>query len=321
MGQGQLLAAASALTFLGLLSTAPVRAQGPVYRARWGYLHLENRRCELLRELRAQPARWEPVARALVEPDQGVPFVPVGKALALVRGVAASEAFLLRAAIGVYVLPEVCDPDGENAQCRVTNVSVFLPFTMPAPAELSFDVEAIDAQGKVVFSTRLLHETTVPDLRMARPTARLPCGELPDGTYQIQLRTNLGGVAPVATDPALRWSFHVLRGYQARSEAALRGARAAMDGRTPMEQAVLGGKRGHASLLADAEFENREAFRREQSRQGAENGAIGREPILAAIQRAPRVMLGDFRRQGSQIRAQDVGRVAEHQVEPAGDGL
>ncbi len=37
-------------------SVAPVSAcaQGPVYRERWGYLHLENRRAEVFHELRGR---------------------------------------------------------------------------------------------------------------------------------------------------------------------------------------------------------------------------------------------------------------------------
>jgi hypothetical protein len=227
MGQSQLLRPAGALIAAAWIAASAV-AQGPVYREQWGYLHLEHRRLELLAELRgADAAAQQHAAALLVQPDDGVPFTPVTKALAAVRGVEADAAFALRAALGVYLLPEVCDPDGRTEACRDVNATVFLPFMVPAPGAMVFELQAVDAGGKVVFRQRLDRETAVADLRMARPTAKVPGHELADGAYELEVRALFDGAAPRPGDPVLRWTFHVLRGYQARAEAALSAAGAA----------------------------------------------------------------------------------------------
>ena len=238
MDQSQLLRVARALiglcaaalpTVLSAALSAELSAQGPVYRERWGYLHLEHRRGELLQELqRAEPAAVAAVAELLAGPDDGVPFVPVAKALARLRGVEADAAFVLRSAISTFLLPEVCDPDGRNELCRTTNVSVFLPFTLPLPGAVSFAFEVADAGGKVVWQQTLDGPAELADLRMARPNVKVPCGELADGSYRLTLRTRIDGVLPRADEPVLQWPFHVLRGYQARAEAALAAVHAAV---------------------------------------------------------------------------------------------
>ncbi|MCU0863169.1 MAG: hypothetical protein MUC36_05210 [Planctomycetes bacterium] len=230
MGQSQLLRPAGALIAVALAFAADGAAQGPVYREQWGYLHLEHRRQELLTELRsADAAAQAAVADLLVQPDDGVPFTPVARALARLRGVDADAAFLLRTAVSMFLLPEVCDPDGSNEVCRAVNATVFLPFTLPAPGKLAFELEAQDGAGKMVWQQTLTQDTEIGDLRMARPVAKLPGKELADGTYTMVLRTRIDGAPPRARDPVLRWPFHVLRGYQARAEAAMAAVRGASD--------------------------------------------------------------------------------------------
>ncbi|MBL8727820.1 MAG: hypothetical protein JNM25_05280 [Planctomycetes bacterium] len=210
-----------ALVAVAIAAAAPMRAQGPVYRERWGYLHLERLRCELLRELRGRdPATVARIAEWLVEPDRGVPFVPVARAIASLRGVPADDLYLLRSMLSAYVLPEVADPDGRNEVCRRTNVSLFLPFATALPDDLVFDVEVRDAAGERVWSARLGESPTLEDLRMARLVAPIPAGELADGSYRVVLRARVGAADPGPKDPVLQWPFHVLRGYQDRCEAA-----------------------------------------------------------------------------------------------------
>ena len=185
-------------------------------------MFLERLRAEVWRGLLGRDAATRSkVADLLAKPSQGLPFVAPAQALAALRGVEADPAFLLRATVGVFSLPEVCDPIAQNEVCRKLNASVFLPFTVEAPGAISFAVEARDRGGAVQYSVVLTENTSVPDLRQARPAAIVPCEELADGTYELVVRTLLDGEAPRSTDPVLRVKFHVLRGYQQRSEAAL----------------------------------------------------------------------------------------------------
>ena len=209
-----------------LLATAG--AQGVAYRERWGYLQLEARRAEVRAGLVLRDAAMqERIATLLGEPDGGMPFLPLAKALAALRGVDADPAFVLRTTISAFVLPEVCDPDGKNEGCRTTNVSLFVPFAVPQPAPVTFVVEVTDLAGKVVWSTTIERDTEERDLRQARPSVRVPCEQLGDGAWRVVVRTLLDGKAPREHDPTCSWTFHVLRGYQARAEAAMLAAQAA----------------------------------------------------------------------------------------------
>ena len=227
---------------------ADARAQGPVYRERWGYLHLERRRAELLDELRGREAsEAAAVADMLVADDQGVPFVPVGNALAHLRGVEADSKFQLRCALGLFVLPEVVDPDGRQPACRSANFSVNLPFSMPSAGEMAFDLVVRDADGARVFERRLTRKTGIDDVRLAQAKVTVPCGEWADGAYEVELRTLIDGEEPRARDPELRWTFHVLRGYQERAELAMGAAVALRKDLEPLPRALLDGVAGRVS--------------------------------------------------------------------------
>jgi hypothetical protein len=221
MGQSYLSVAIVALTLV-----ASASGQGVVYREAWGYMHLEERRHELASALTsATSERREAVAKLLGEPDGGLPIVPLANAMAAVRGVEADPPFVLRTLVASYVLPEVVDPDGNHPSCRDVAVTAFLPFPMPLPGALSFAVEVDDAAGKTVFRGAIERDTSLDDLRSARPALTVPGKELPDGRYRMRLVTRIDGEGPRATDPQLAWTFHVLRGYQHRAEAAMGGAR------------------------------------------------------------------------------------------------
>lgn len=241
MGQANLLAVATTLG-LALGTAGAVGAQGPVYRERWGYLHLEHRRAELWTELRAASAEARSkIPGLLLQPDQGVPFAPVAAGLAHLRGRSADAAWLVRAAMGTYVLPEVCDPDARNETCRSVHVSVFLPFSVPLPGTLSFDVCVRDQQGDERWRGRITESTSLDDLRMARPHVAVPGKDLPDGAYVLEVRTRIGDAEPAAEDPRLAWTFHVLRGYQLRAETAMGGVVKAQPGLAAVPRALLGG--------------------------------------------------------------------------------
>ncbi len=217
-------------------------AQGPVYRERWGYLHLENRRAELFHELRGRSqAHVAKVAEILVEPDQGLPFVPVAKALAFLRGVEADAAFVMRASLGTYVLPEVVDPESTVATCQSANFSITLPFTMPSAGEMTFAMTVRNAAGEQVWSQLVERNCSIRALRMAQTSVSMPGAELPDGTYEVEMRTLLDGKEPRAHDPELRWTFHVLRDYQKRAEKALAHAVTLRDELEALPKALLDG--------------------------------------------------------------------------------
>lgn len=217
-------------------------AQGPVYRERWGYLHLENRRADVLAELTGRSAVEEAkVADLLTTPDLGVPFVPVAKALAHLRGVEADDAFVLRASLGMYVLPEVVDPTATVDLCRNANFSVFLPFSVPVPGAMTFAMTVRNDQGEQVWSETITRQTKLAQVRMAQAKASMPGQDLADGAYVVELRALLDGEPPRKHDPVLRWSFFVQRGYQQRVETALNKALAAREDLGALPRALLDG--------------------------------------------------------------------------------
>lgn len=242
MGEGQVSTAGWALILAAAVVLPALPAQGIVYRERWGYLHLENRRFEVLRDLRtAAAADAERLARLLAEPDGGMPWTRIAQASAMLRGVEADDPYVLRTAMSVFVLPEVADPEGRNETCRVTNVSVFLPCVVPLPNELAIDFELRDAAGKVVWQDRIAGELSIEDLRMGRPVVRVPAAELADGSYELTVRTVVDGKSPGPKDPVLQWPMHVLRGYQARCEQALLASRAAGEKLDELPRSLLAG--------------------------------------------------------------------------------
>ena len=129
---------------------------------------------------------------------------------------------MLRHAVSVYVLPEVCDPTARNEAGHAANFSVFLPFAMPLPGALTFDVLVRNEAGETVWQHRIEDDTELRDLRMARARARMPVADYPDGRYTVEVRTRIDEQEPRPTDPELRWTFFVLRGYQERAEVRAR---------------------------------------------------------------------------------------------------
>ena len=238
MGERQLLAVGCALTSL----LAPALAQGPVYRERWGYLYLERLRAEVRTALAGRDgATATKVADLLAARSAGNPFAGPTKALALLRGVDADPAFELRALVSAFLLPEVSDPEAKNEICRSLHVTLFVPFPTTCTGTLSFAVEVRDRSGAVRFTTTVVRDTSLDDLRSARPVAEVPCGELADGTYDVIVRTCIDGAEPRPNDPVVRMPFHVLRGYQQRAETALARVRDLDPQVPPLPRALLQG--------------------------------------------------------------------------------
>ncbi|MCB9879750.1 MAG: hypothetical protein H6835_19315 [Planctomycetes bacterium] len=234
-----------AAILLPSLLLAPVSGQGPVYRERWGYLHLEHRRAELLEALAGcDDAALAVIGRLLAKPDQGLPFRPVVDALAhrLDPPQDTDEAARLRGALSVFVLPEVVDPESTVEECRRANFSAFLPFAMPVPNDVVLTFVVRDHDGEQVFRAEVDKDTDLEGLRMARPIAVMPTDDVADGTYEVEVLMAIAGAAPrEGRDCRLRWSFAVMRGYQQRVEAALLEARSLRDGLDPLPRALLDG--------------------------------------------------------------------------------
>jgi hypothetical protein len=106
---------------------------------------------------------------------------------------------------------------------------------------LAFDVEVRDEKGTKVRDLRIEQNTSLEDLLMAQAVAVLPAAELADGSYRVQVRTLIDGQPPRASDPVLSWRFHVLRGYQARCEGAVRDVQALAGKLDQPQQALLSG--------------------------------------------------------------------------------
>ncbi len=240
MGEGHVSTGLVALTFAALAAFSP--AQGVAYRERWTYLHLENRRLEVLGALRERPADVRAdIARIFAEPVEHLGFLGVAKALARLRDVPADDAFAYRTAVCAYLLPEVADPDGKNEVCREVNVSVFVPSALRRPKSVSFDFEVRDQAGQSVWTGALDSDPESEDVRLGRESVRVPAGSLADGSYELTLRTRVDGHLPGPADPVLRWPMHVLRGFQARSEAALAAAHDLASTAGELPGALLGG--------------------------------------------------------------------------------
>ncbi len=225
MGQRELLAAGLALTALAIGAARPLPAQGPLHRERWGHLHLELRRQEVLRELAGRDLATRQQATVLLQaPDEGVPFRPVAQALAFLRKAECDDAFQFRTGLCAFVLPEVVDPAGDHEECRSLQLSLGTPFPLPQRDPVRFLVTVQDAAGAAVFQGVIDRDTGAEDLRMARAHLAVPCAELPDGAYEVWIAAELAHEGPRPRDPVLRHRFFVHRGYAERARAALERA-------------------------------------------------------------------------------------------------
>ena len=200
---------------------AAVASQGPLYRERWADLHLELLREKVQNEFQGhdRPTRQK-VAELLAAPASVVPVRAAALALAELRGVECDDAFLFRACTSCFLLPEIADPVGSKQICRDLHVSLFMPINLPIPGQVAFELEAFDESGAPRRRGRVEQDLAIEDLRMARPTVSIPTAELADGSYQLRLVAYFDGQGPRPADPGLQHRFHVLRGYQARVEAA-----------------------------------------------------------------------------------------------------
>jgi len=235
----QLLAAGlGALT----LAVSPLLAQGPFYRERWADLHLELLRERVVRECAGRDdGTVANVARMLVNVDDSIPFRPAAHALAELRGVRCDDAFLLRCTVGAYVLPEIVDPDASKEECRSLHVTVLLPYVVPLPQDVRFDLEVFDKAGERRFAMDFGAGRQIEDLRMGHVHVEAPAKDLADGTYVARVSVLVDGKRPSSTDYVVEHAFHVLRGYQPRAEAVQSKILAVEAGLPMSDRALLRG--------------------------------------------------------------------------------
>jgi len=257
--------ASACVLAVALAALAP--GQGPLYRENWAYSHLQWRREQVLARLDAAPeADRATVLELLDEPDLGLPFRNVARALALLSDREFDDTWLFRSMVCAFVLPEVVDPGSSREDCRSLNVSVFLPARVQPSGAPSFRVVVRDTGGKVVHETPDAVPCSLDDLRLAQCPLSVPCNDLPDGEYSIEVVTEVAGAKSREGDPRLFHRFAVLRGYQQRAETAAAAA---------VRLASQATSLGDCSLLAVAAEVNR-AYSGE-----APNGdAAGREDLL-----------------------------------------
>ena len=252
-------------------------AQGPLYRERWAFLHLELLRGQVQAGCAGRDRdTLAHIAELLAAPDDGVPFLPAARALAALRGVPCDAAFQLRALAAAFVLPEVVDPavdaQGPSADCRALNVSMFLPYSMPLPGKVAFALEAVDGSGAPVAAATIDADTGLEDLRMGRAHASLAGAGLPAGRYRLRVRTLLDGAGPRPGDVVLEHVFHVLRGYQQRADGA---------------RALAAAWRGKLAPVADAALQG---FLGEVERAYAGEAFDGQSDAVAELERLERAL-------------------------------
>lgn len=238
MGRSQLFA----IGFGALTLASSLVSQGPLYRERWADLHLELLRERVVRECagREQPAALR-ASELLISTDDAIPFRPACEALASLRGVKCDDASLLRGTMGAYVLPEVVDPTAAKEDCRQLHVTALLPYALPIPSEIRFVVEVFDKAGARALAVEFGQGAQLEDLRMGYSHVEVPASDLADGAWRVRLSTWIDGKGPRDTDPVVEHTFHVLRGYQQRVEAAQQKILAAENGLPPVERALLRG--------------------------------------------------------------------------------
>ncbi|MEY4831475.1 MAG: hypothetical protein RLZZ562_3271 [Planctomycetota bacterium] len=239
MGRSQLLVCGFAALSL---ATASLCAQGPFYRERWADLHLELLRERIVKECSGRDDDTvRTVANLLVNVDDSIPFRPAAHALARLRGVPCDDAFLLRCTVGAYVLPEVVDPEASKEECRSLHVTVLLPYVVPLPKDVRFDLEVFDSAGARQFAMDFGAGQAIEDLRMGHVHVEAPAKDLADGTYVARLSVLVDGKGPSANDYVVEHAFSVLRGYQQRSEAAQGKILAVEKQLMPTDRALLHG--------------------------------------------------------------------------------
>ena len=82
-----------------------------------------------------------------------------------------------------------------------------------------------------------------------------------------------------------------------------------------------GGERqpGDIVVLVLADFEDQRTAGREHVGGLTENYPVGIEPVVAAVERAMRIVFAHFRRQGLNVAGPDIGRVLHDQIAGRGD--
>ncbi len=202
---------------------------------------------QLLRHcLQLPEKRRAKIADLLARCDGNRPLCTLGAALAAAQGTEADKQQQFRSGLMLFAMPEVVDPVGVPDEPGVphidaVSITVWAPRSMPLAGATRFALRIQDAGGKTVWSGEIRDNTGMSELREFLTHKDVPVKDFPDGLYWVEADTILDGDKPRATDPRLRVSFWVLRGFVKRRLdllAATRRARADLD---PLPRALLGG--------------------------------------------------------------------------------
>jgi hypothetical protein len=272
------------LALLVALGLAPLADRAPAQpkRERRTHTWVMELRLQVWEECRSQlearPELLAQVAAELASESRGNPLLPLARALARARGVAADAAFELRAGVQCLASPEVVD--GE----RYPHVALTMhtPYRLSFEGAVAFRLRVLDDAGEVVWRGDIAHDTAPDDLTRFRATVQVPVAEWPDGAYRVEAELLLDGAGPRAADPRSRARFCVRRGFPAAvqalqrraaelSRAAAPGALAAVHGAMAELHGLYAGEPRRGQGTAGADLERARAI--------LDNVAEGREPL------------------------------------------
>jgi hypothetical protein len=210
VGEGDL--SPRALILAGALAASAAAQPAEDRRA---HAWIEDLRLELALACRGQSsAALDAVAAELAaDAAAGNPALPLARAFARLRGVAADERFVFRFALQCLATPEICDV-GEFEHVHLT---MHLPYALPAPGELAFVLRIIDAAGAEIWRGRIAEPTAVDDLLRWRATTRAPLASVADGAYSVAVDVLIDGEPPRPTDQRPATRFYVRRGFPTRA--------------------------------------------------------------------------------------------------------
>jgi hypothetical protein len=208
------LAALAALAALAL----PAGAAAQPKRDRLVYGRVMELRLGLWAECRdLAPELRAAVVRDLSDASAAQPVEALARATARARGVEADAAFACRYGLQILATPEVVDAERYPA----VYLTLHAPYRVEPKGELSAQLRVRGAQGEERWSGLLLGPITADDLLTYRAVVEVPVADWPDGTYTAEAEVRIGEDGPRPHDPALRASFHVLRGYPERVQRLL----------------------------------------------------------------------------------------------------
>lgn len=262
------------------LSAQPARQERRTVALHAGYVF------DLWRSARELPnERLARLDDALAARASGNPFGPVLEALARRDGVDADTIYVARRMVHAVALPEVVDPtvfedDAKQIPYRL-HVTLVTPFTLAVSEPLAFAVELRAASGEVVGRHRV-ESTTAAALVGFEVKFALPVGDLPDGSYTLVVRGDVGEQTWREGDPEARADVRVQRGFAESTRVLEQRVRGLLDAASPSVDGALRGALWPMQRIYGGDaFEGFADFVGDQRNAGrvVDNVAAGRHPL------------------------------------------